>query len=149
MLGLCLGHVWTMIGIFSDYVLIVGPYLGHARTMLGPCLVQFGSYLSHVWAMLGSFLNHVRAMFGPCLDHVSAMFGLGALTYMLWYIASNSYYLDTAIYLVVEGWGRSVSYRSRLLWYGRPILHLNGLAHRFPWVNLFWCVQIHMKIRIA
>jgi hypothetical protein len=57
---------------------------------------MFGLYLGHVWTMFGPCLGHVWIIFGPYLGHVWTMFGPGRLIYMLWYIASNSYYWDAA-----------------------------------------------------
>jgi hypothetical protein len=46
--------------------------------------------LDHGWAMFGTYLDHVRIMFVLCFCHGRTMFLPGRLTYMHWYIASNS-----------------------------------------------------------
>jgi hypothetical protein len=106
MFGPCLDHVWTMRGPVLDHAwAILGPYLGHVWTMFGQCIghvwVMFGPYLGYVCTMFGPFWDHVLgcvwAMFGLCFCHVWTLFGPGGLTKIRWYIASNSYYWDTAI----------------------------------------------------
>jgi uncharacterized membrane protein len=84
-------HVWAMFGSCLGHVCVMfGSCLGHVWTMLGLCL-------DHVSVMFVSFLAYFCAVIGPLLGHVFTMFGPGGLTYMHWYIASNSYYWDVAI----------------------------------------------------